>query len=89
MPSFDNLTAMELLILKFKNRGAIMFVLSIFMMVIIRNVMFKNIEKKLNDFFERTMVNYQNNNTEERATEISTLNLNGDDDGYKASSDQN
>ena len=89
MPSFDNLTAMELLILKFKNRGAIMFVLSIFMMVIIRNVMFKNIEKKLNNFFERTMVNYKNNNTEDRATEISTPNLDGDDDGYKASSDQN
>lgn len=59
-----------------------MFVLSIFMMIIIRNVMFKNIEKKLNNFFERTMINYENNNTEERATENSNPIANGDDDGF-------
>jgi len=59
MPTFDNLTAMELLILKYKNKKAILFVASIFVLICVRNYMWNRIEKKLGAFYENTMSNYE------------------------------
>lgn len=62
MPTFEDMTPYELLVFKFKNRGAIAFVTSIFVFIIARNLMMIKIDKLLTAFFETTMRNYDNGN---------------------------
>lgn len=46
--------------------------------------MFNKMEQKITKFYERTMTNYENQNTEEEGTANSTPHQNEDDDDYKS-----